>query len=498
MQHQHKEHELEKPNEQYLERTGTETGSTRSPADDGNGSADYPGKGSDMEKRLLRRIDLRLVPALGFMYACSLMDRTNLPNARVSGMDRELGTGIGTRYTIIVMLFFIPYILTEIPANMALKAGVHPRLWLPTATLLFGVAMIGHGFAKNWQTLAGLRVPLGAFEGFLFPGSIFLISSWYPRYETQKRISAFYLSGASFSGFSNIIAYGFSEMGGLGTYNGRPMLGYRWIFIMMGLLTVVSAFIGYAVVPNFPAKATFLSAEERQLVQDRINVDRRDFENEHLTVAGVIDSLKNWKIWAFGLLFLCSTLPAYAFSYFLVIILNGFGYSARDSQLLSAPPYITAVVVGMISAWVSDKTRMRGPYILLGAITSATGTIILGYTSGTGPRYFGSFLAIIGCQSNIPAVMAWSQNNIRGYTARAVASAVTVGGGGIGGIIASVAFRSQDRASGYRPGLWTAVAAQMVILVVASFLMLHFRSENRKVRTEGKVLLNSVGFQYTL
>lgn len=114
-----------------------------------------------------------------------------------------------------------------------------------------------------------------------------------------------------------------------------------------------------------------------------------------------------------GLLFLCSTLPAYAFSYFLVIILNGFGYSARDSQLLSAPPYITAVIVGMISAWVSDKTKMRGPYILLGAIVSATGTIVLGYTKGTGPRYFGSFLAIIGCQSNIPAVMAWSQNNIR-------------------------------------------------------------------------------------
>ena len=65
MQHQHKEHDLEKPNEQYLERTGTETGSTRSPVDNGNGNVDYPGKGSDMEKRLLRRIDLRLVPALG-------------------------------------------------------------------------------------------------------------------------------------------------------------------------------------------------------------------------------------------------------------------------------------------------------------------------------------------------------------------------------------------------------------------------------------------------
>jgi len=451
-----------------------------------------------MEKKLLRRIDLRLIPPLGFMYATSLMDRTNLPNARVTGMDRELGTGIGNRYTIIVMLFFIPYILTEIPANLALKAGVHPRYWLSTATLIFGISMIGHGFATNWYTLAGLRVPLGFFEGFLFPGSIFLISSWYPRYETQKRISAFYLSGASFSGFSNIIAYGFSEMKGLGTYNGRPMLGYRWIFIMMGLLTCIAAFIGYAVVPNFPAKATFLTEEERQLVQDRINVDRRDFENEHLTVSGVLHCLGDIKIWAMGLLFLCSTLPAYAFSYFLVIILNGFGYNARDSQLLSAPPYITAVIVGMISAFVSDKTKMRGPYILAGAVISATGSIILGYTTGTGPRYFGAFLAIIGCQSNIPAVMAWSQNNLRGYTARAVASAITVGGGGIGGIIASVAFRSQDRASGYRPGLWTTVAAQITILIVGSALMLYFKSQNNKVKREGKVLLNTPGFLYTL
>lgn len=70
--------------------------------------------------------------------------------------------------------------------------------------------MLGSGFVPNWWTLAILRVPLGAFEGILFPGCIFLISSWYPRYETQKRISAFYLGGQLVSGFGNIIAYGFS------------------------------------------------------------------------------------------------------------------------------------------------------------------------------------------------------------------------------------------------------------------------------------------------
>ncbi len=70
--------------------------------------------------------------------------------------------------------------------------------------------MIGFGFVKNWWTLAILRLPLGALEGILFPGCVFLISSWYPRYDTQKRVSAFYLSGQALGGFSNIIAYGFS------------------------------------------------------------------------------------------------------------------------------------------------------------------------------------------------------------------------------------------------------------------------------------------------
>jgi MFS family permease len=93
--------------------------------------------------------------------------------------------------------------------------------------MAFGAVMLGSGWVPNWWTLAILRVPLGAFEGLsnstpsphrksadsigiLFPGCIFLISSWYPRYETQKRISAFYLGGQFVSGFGNIIAYGFS------------------------------------------------------------------------------------------------------------------------------------------------------------------------------------------------------------------------------------------------------------------------------------------------
>jgi MFS family permease len=125
-----------------------------------------------------------------------------------------------------------------------------------------------------------------------------------------------------------------------------------------------------------------------------------------------------------GLLFLCSTLPAYAFAYFLALILNGFGYSIRDSQLLSAPPYVCAIIFGMIVGWTADKVRMRGPFIILGALISATGSLVVGYAGSPGARYFGAFLAVMGCQSNIPTVMSWSVNNVRGYGARAISSAI--------------------------------------------------------------------------
>jgi MFS family permease len=125
-----------------------------------------------------------------------------------------------------------------------------------------------------------------------------------------------------------------------------------------------------------------------------------------------------------GLLFLCSTLPAYAFAYFLALILNGFGYSIRDSQLLSAPPYVCAIIFGMIVGFTADKIKMRGPFIILGALISATGSLVVGYAKGNGARYFGAFLAVMGCQSNIPTVMSWSVNNVRGYGARAISSAI--------------------------------------------------------------------------
>jgi hypothetical protein len=120
------------------------------------------------QKKILRKVDYRLIPVLGCMYCVSLMDRTNLGVAMVAGMGVDLKL-TGERYSLIVLLFFITYVALQPPATVVLRK-VGPRIFLPSIVVIWGAVMIGFGFVKEWHTLLPLRLILGVFEAGFFPG----------------------------------------------------------------------------------------------------------------------------------------------------------------------------------------------------------------------------------------------------------------------------------------------------------------------------------------
>lgn len=136
---------------------------------------------------IVRRIDRRLVVTLGILYCVSLMDRSNLGGAAIAGMIDDM-TLIGTRYSVIVLVFFITYVLAQPPAVVAMRK-VGPRLFLPTICLLWGVVMVCFGFVTNWESLVGLRLLLGLLEAGYFPGILHptpvVPSYWYVTMLTQ-------------------------------------------------------------------------------------------------------------------------------------------------------------------------------------------------------------------------------------------------------------------------------------------------------------------------
>lgn len=110
----------------------------------------------------------------------------------------------------------------------------------------------------------------------------------------------------------------------------------------------------------------------------------------------------------------------------------------------------------LFEGWLCDKWHIRGPVIIYNAIQSIVGLCVLSWASSSGVRYFGVFLVTAGCNGNVPAVMSWQANNIRGHWTRTFCSAILISMGGLGGIIGSLVFRSQDGPH-YLPGIYACI-----------------------------------------
>lgn len=256
------------------------------------------------------------------------------------------------------------------------------------------------------------------------------------------------------------------------------------------------------IIIDFPDKASkkkFLSADEATWVRDRIENDRGDAVADELTWKKFFTNLGDFKLWAFALMFMNTTMPAYAFSYFAPVIIRGMGYSGGVANVLSAPPVVFAVISAFFFAWMSDKFHLRSPAILAQATITIVGLMLTAYHSNDGVRYFGIFLGQAGCQGNIPTVLAYQSNNIRMQSKRAVASALQIGFGAIGGIIASTVFREED-APTYRPGLWVTAALQFLTIGLTATTTTYFVIKNKQ-QTNGtlkKPIEGREGLRYTL
>lgn len=392
------------------------------------------------------------------------------------------------------LVFFIPYIILEVPSQIGIrKYGV--RTWLGSAVIAWGLVTIGMGFVTNRHGLAGLRAFLGAFEAVLFPGGSFLISCWYPRHEIAQRMAWFYSSSVAVTGFAAIISWGISHMDHTG-----GLRGWQWIFVIWGIITVCVGIMAWICLVDFPDKASFITEEQRTFIRTRIDRDRGDAVPDKITWPKFLKYAKDLKIWLFAYIFMGTTLGGYQIAFFLPAILASMGFNNMMIQLLVCPVYVWSVIPAMVSARISDKYRVRGPVVIFNTICLVVGASIfwkLGMNQ-KGARLFGVFLGFGGITAMIPMIVSWSQTSVRLQSKRAFSSAVVVAFGGVGGIVASVAFMEKEATQGYPTGMTVALSFQASNLLVISGLMLWFRHQNKRADRGEVVLEEAPGFRYQL
>ena len=208
-------------------------------------------------------MDLRLIPMLAVLYLLSFLDRSNIGNAKIQGMNVDLNLS-GSEYSMAATVFFFTYCLFEIPSNLLLKR-FRPSVWLPSIMIAWGTVMTLMGLVQNYHGLLIARVFLGVAEAGLYPGVAYYLTMWYVRSELALRQGLFFSAASMAGAFSGLLAYAIAKMDGVGGYE-----GWRWIFILEGLLTVVVAVAAFFLLYDFPETAAFLTVEEKAWVVRRL------------------------------------------------------------------------------------------------------------------------------------------------------------------------------------------------------------------------------------
>ncbi|AEO69617.1 7a18f7ff-9567-4127-b684-1e297667cc34 [Thermothielavioides terrestris] len=391
------------------------------------------------ERKITTKIDLHIVPFVSVLYLMAFLDRVNIANARSFGLEADLGMG-GDQYNTALTIFFVPYIVCEIPSNILLKY-FSPRVWLSLCCLGFGAVTVFQGLVQNYSGLLATRFFLGLFECGMFPGCFYLLSTWYRRHEAQKRFSLFFSSTSLAGAFGGLLASAIGKMDHMRGYR-----GWRWIFIIEGSFTVVVALIFFFTFPMFPEQTTWLRDDEREFVKARLKASQGHSGAERkITLRDVKTVMSDYKIWLGGFMYFGLIVPAYSYAYFAPTIIQSYHYDPITTQLRSVPPWAVAFGFAMIVATVSDWIQHRLLFVI-GAICIAISgfAVLLTVHNNLPVQYAALFLTCMGTYSAMPVIVCWFNMNLGGHHRRAIGSAWQIGFGNIGGIIATYSFVSSD------------------------------------------------------
>ncbi|EGX88203.1 Major facilitator superfamily transporter [Cordyceps militaris CM01] len=408
---------------------------------------------SDKRKEIvIRKIDLRLLPVLILLYLMAYLDKTNIGNAKIEGMTADLNMH-GIMYNVAVAIFFIPFILFEVPSNMILHKVPRPSVYMGGIVIAWGIIMTLTGIVQSYAGLLATRFLLGIFEAGFLPGAILIISNWYLPQETQVRIAILYTSAATGGAFSGLLAFAIGKMDGIAGLD-----GWRWIFILEGIFTVTAGALCFLMLCDSPALSTrWLDADEIRYLELRQLARRpgipRDNAKKHFNLAIFKDILCDYKIYLLAFANWSNAVPNYAMKFTMPTILTSMGIPG--DIFLVGPQTCVVVAFSALYALSSD------------------------IKNNVAAAYFAICLSMFGLYPILPGVNAWNIANTPDPTKRSISIGLLVCIGNIGGLIGSYIYLDRE-APRYPTGYGTSLTFATTGIVAATLLEFLLRRSNQK------------------
>jgi MFS family permease len=324
---------------------------------------------SSVEQSAIRKISMRLVPFVALMFFINFLDRTAISFAGPNGMTQDLGLSIA-QFGLASGIFFIGYILLEVPSNLALhKFGA--RKWLARIMVSWGVVSLLFTWVSSVEGLYTLRLLLGIAEAGFFPGAILFLSLWVPARYRSKILALFYLAQPL------TIVIGAPLAAWLIGHDGLfGLSGWRVMFLGVSLPAIAVGVIAWYYLVDHPSQAKWLNSEEKTWLVGELDREQGEARNSKHYL-GVGAAMLNGRVWMLCLIYFGFIYGLYALSFFLPTIIGGFQaqfgttFTVFEKGLITAIPYLPAAVA--LFLWSRDATKRgcRTWHIALPALTGA-------------------------------------------------------------------------------------------------------------------------------
>ena len=323
---------------------------------------------SSVEHSAIRKISLRLVPFVALMFFINFLDRTAISFAGPNGLTKDLGL-TAAQFGFAAGVFFVGYILLEIPSNLALhKFGA--RRWMARIMVTWGIVALLFTWVRSVEELYWLRFLLGVAEAGFFPGAILFLSLWVPARHRSHILGLFYLAqpltiviGAPIAA----LLIGADGMFGLE--------GWRIMFFGVAVPAIVVGVVAWFYLADKPADAKWLTDAERKWLTLELAQEDRSKTDAHGRLAG--KALLDPRVWTFALIYFGLVYGLYALAFFLPTIIGGFEaqfgskFNVFQKGLITAIPYLPAAVVLFLWSRHSTKHGVHNWHVGIPAIIGA-------------------------------------------------------------------------------------------------------------------------------
>ncbi|KAI0811630.1 major facilitator superfamily domain-containing protein [Xylaria sp. FL0064] len=464
--------------------------STFGPGDDDN---DFRHYSPDAERAVVRKFDRRLVLFLAFCYMLSFVDRSNIGNARIAGMETDLQSRPPHEnyFEWALRAFYIAYIAFE---WMSLLWRIVPaHIYVSLIVLSWGIIASLQAVVTSYPWLIALRGLLGIGEAG-FTGVPFYLSFFYKRRELAFRTALFISAAPLASAFAGFLAWLILWVG-----ESLPIASWRLLFLLEGFPSILVATIAWGVIPDSPGSASYLDPFERRIARLRLKNEQLQKRFSHksrpssstsgLKAKDVLAAFKDPKAWVTAFMFFFanmaySTLPA-----FLPTILQEMGHSELQAEAISVPPNLLAFAIVLLTAHLSDRAQSRAPFIVAHALLSASGYLILALARPAGGlitpaiRYVAVYPAAVGFFSVVVLIIAWSVNNQPGEGQRGGGFALLQVVGQCGPLLGAQLYPDRD-APFFETGMWACAVAMFGVAVLAVVLRFYLYWLNRRLDEE--------------